>query len=102
MSNILHLDDNGNPLPLLRTDGTVVIVTSTGASAASAAVIDANEDCICRITASADCHMTTGADPTATTSHIRLWANQVEYFIIPKGHKIAIVGASTVNILPSA
>jgi len=100
MSNILHLDDNGNPLPLLRTGGTPVILTSTGASAATAAAISTTQDTICRLTASADCHMTTGTGPTATTSHIRLWANQVEYFIIPMNHKIAIVGAATLNITP--
>jgi len=98
----LHLDPNGNPVPLIRTGATPVIVTSAGASAASENAISSTDDVICRITASADCHIWTAEDPTATTSHIRLWANQVEYFIIPKGHKLAVVGASTVNILPQS
>jgi len=100
MSSILNLDENGTPMPLMRFGGTPVIVTSSGASAASAAVISSTGDTICRITASADCHITTGADPTATTSHVRFWAKQVEYWIIPKNHKLAVVGESTVNITP--
>lgn len=99
MSNKLQLDDNGNPMPLLRTDGTVVILTSAGTSVATAAAINATEDRICRVTADADCHMKTGTAPTATTSDIRLWAKNEYYFTVPAGHKIAIVGAATLNIL---
>jgi len=98
----LPLDDNGNPQPLIRLGATPIIVTSSGASAASAAVISATEDTPCMIQASADCHIWSAADPTATTSHVRLWAKVPYYFIVPSGHKIAVVGASTINILPQS
>jgi len=96
----LKLDDNGTPTPLLKLGGTTVVVTSTGASAASAAAISATEDIICRISASADCFITSAASPTATTSDIPLWAKTTEYFIIPKGHKVAVVQAASIYITP--
>jgi len=102
MDKVLPLDDNGNAYPLIRLGATPIIVTSTGASAATAAVIHATQDTPCRITASADCHIWTAADPTATTSHIRVWAKTYLDFIIPAGHKLAVVGASTVTILPQS
>lgn len=99
MEKVLIKDDNGVSVPLLRLGATPVILTSaTGASVASAAVISATNDTICRFTSSVDCHITTAASPTATTSHVRLWANQVEYFIVPLGHKIAYL-ADTGGVL---
>jgi len=103
MDKVLIKDQNGVSVPLLRLGATPVILTSAdGSSVASASAISATADIICRFTSSADCFITTAASPTATTSHVRLWANQTEYFIVPKGHKVAYLAAtaSVLNIVP--
>lgn len=46
-----------------------------------------------RIIADADCHIAVGADPTATTSGMKLISGQAEYFGVTPGHKIAAVTA---------
>ena len=92
-NNTLPLDQNANPLPLfILGNNTVQNVDGTAASAASN-VIDANDYQTVRITVSADCHITSGAAPTATTDHIRMWANQTAEFCVVPGHKIAVLGA---------
>jgi len=46
-----------------------------------------------RLIADADCHIEVGADPTATTSNMRLQADTTEYFGVTAGHKIAVIAA---------
>lgn len=91
--NTLPKDKNNEIKPLfILGNNTVQNVDGTSASAASA-VIDADNYQTVMITASLDCHIITGTDPTATTSHIRLWANERIFFEITPGHKIAVLGA---------
>lgn len=47
-----------------------------------------------RLIADADCHIEVGANPTATTSGMKLIAGAAEYFGVTPGHKIAAVTAS--------
>ena len=44
-----------------------------------------------RVTTDATCHIAVSADPTATTSSMRLGADSVEYFGVARGHKIAVI-----------
>ncbi len=46
-----------------------------------------------RVIADADCHIAVGANPTATTSVMKLISGQAEYFGVTPGHKIAAVTA---------
>lgn len=47
-----------------------------------------------RVIADADCHIAAGANPTATTSTMKLIAGAPEYFGVTPGHKIAAVTAA--------
>ncbi len=47
-----------------------------------------------RVIADADCHIAAGANPTATTSTMKLIAGTPEYFGVTPGHKIAAVTAA--------
>lgn len=68
---------------------TVTFTTSTASSAFHATTR------IVRLYASADCHILFGADPTATTSKMKLKADAAEYFAVPLGasYKVAAVTA---------
>jgi len=46
-----------------------------------------------RVISDADCHIAVGANPTATTSNMKLISGQAEYFGVTPGHKIAAVTA---------
>ena len=46
---------------------------------------------IIRVHTDAICSIEIGADPTATTSTMRLAANQTEYFGVKPGDKIAVI-----------
>ena len=92
MAGTLRLDPNGNPIPTFMLGGATVSADGTSASAATA-VINADDDQLVSITVSADCYITTGATPTATNAHMRMWANERINAIVPKGHKVACLGA---------
>lgn len=72
-------------------------VNSSGTSAQSAAFA-ANIDYV-RVCADAACHIEFGVNPTATTSKIYLPADDVEYFKVSPGEKVAVIG--TVNLYVS-
>ena len=63
-----------------------------GASAASAAFNASTS--IIRVHTDAICSISIGAAPTATTSMIRLAADQTEYFAVPKGKSYKIANIS--------
>ena len=72
-------------------------VTSSGTSAQSAAFAD--NIYYVRVVADAACHIEFGASPTATTSKVYLPADDVEYFKVSPGEKVAVIG--TVNLYVS-
>lgn len=72
-------------------------VNSSGTSAQSAAFA-ANIEYV-RVCADAACHIEFGVNPTATTSKIYLPADDVEYFKVSSGEKVAVIG--TVNLYVS-
>jgi hypothetical protein len=63
----------------------VTFTTSTQSSAFNAATR------YIRVHPTSICSIAIGSDPTATTSTMRLAADQVEYFGVTAGHKIAFV-----------
>lgn len=46
-----------------------------------------------RVLSDADCHIVVGANPTATTSSLRLSSGSAEYFSVTPGQKLAAVAA---------
>ena len=74
-------------LPSISTQ--VVTFTTSTASAA----FNANTRFI-RVHTDAACHITVADSPTATTSHLKMVADQTEYFAVTPGQKIAAVTAS--------
>jgi len=72
-------------------------VTSSGTSVQSSA-FSANVEYV-RVIADAACHIQFGVNPTATTSTIYLPADDIEYFKVSAGEKVAVIG--TVNLYVS-
>jgi len=72
-------------------------VTSSGTFAQSSA-FGANVEYV-RVIADAACHIQFGVNPTATTSTIYLPADDIEYFKVSAGEKVAVIG--TVNLYVS-
>ena len=95
---ILHLDANGNPMPVFspntKTANATIKVDGTSASAATTNAINATENTVVRLFADADCHIAIDTAPTATVGDIPLTAGLPEYFVISAGAKIAVLGAN--------
>ena len=72
-------------------------VTSSGTSAQSAAFAD--NIYYVRVVADAACHIEFGSNPTATTSKVYVPADDIEYFKVSHGEKVAVIG--TVNLYVS-
>ena len=86
----LFRDGNGNVVPVLYP-GTNEELDGGVASDASA-VIDANHDSIVRICAVDDVRVLFGETPTALATSMAMPAGAVEYFDIPAGYKVAVLG----------
>ncbi|HNX38743.1 MAG TPA: hypothetical protein PKI15_10335 [Candidatus Cloacimonadota bacterium] len=84
-------DINGNVIPALGL-GTAQEIDGTSASAATAAVIHATENKICRLACTADVRIAVAASPTAVATGTLLPAGAVEYLVIPAAMKIAVLG----------
>ena len=65
-------------------------VTSSGTSAQSAAFAD--NIYYVRVVADASCHIEFGSNPTATTSKVYVPADDIEYFKVSPGEKVAVIG----------
>jgi hypothetical protein len=72
-------------------------VISSGTSAQSAAFAD--NIYYVRVVADAACHIEFGSNPTATTSKVYVPADDIEYFKVSPGEKVAVIG--TVNLYVS-
>ncbi len=77
------------PVPQMppAAEQVVTFTTTTQSAALNAATR------FVRLIADADCHIAVGANPTATTSNLKLIAGAAEYFGVTPGHKIAAVTA---------
>jgi hypothetical protein len=75
---------------------TTVKLASTGTSSATAA-FGANIEYV-RVISDADVHIEFGKSPTATTSTIYLPADDVEYFKVSEGEKLAAIGTANVYV----
>ena len=49
---------------------------------------------VIRVNVDAECHLSIGTNPTATTSNMRLIADQTEYFTIPQGSNLKIAAVT--------
>lgn len=47
-----------------------------------------------RVTTDIACHVAVGANPTATTSLMRMGPDSVEYFGVTPGHKLAVIAGA--------
>ena len=65
-------------------------VASSGTSAQSAAFAD--NIYYVRVVADAACHIEFGTSPTATTSKVYVPADDIEYFKVSPGEKVAVIG----------
>jgi hypothetical protein len=70
--------------------GTTQTITTSGSSAAISTAF-ATGTTVVRIVATADIHLKFATSPTATTSDPFLPANQVEYFKVTAGEKVAAI-----------
>jgi hypothetical protein len=86
----LFRDAAGNVVPVL-CPGTNEELDGGVASDASA-VIDANHESIVRICAVDDIRVLFGTAPTAAPTSMAMPAGAVEYFDIPAGYKVAVLG----------
>jgi hypothetical protein len=66
-------------------------VASSGTSAQSAAFAD--NIYYVRVVADAACHIEFGTSPTATTSKVYVPADDIEYFKVSPGEKVAVIGS---------
>jgi len=66
-------------------------VISSGTSAQSAAFAD--NIYYVRVVADAACHIEFGTSPTATTSKVYVPADDIEYFKVSPGEKVAVIGS---------
>lgn len=76
--------------------GTSQNVAFTTASTQSSAIGTTNNGrVVVRVYVSADCHIESGASPTANTQDAFFPAGSVEYVEVMAGHRLAIIGATS-------
>ena len=84
------LTSYGAALPMVKAPPLVEqTIAISGASAQSAAFAGTTD--IIRVHSDAICSVLVGPNPTATTSTMRLAADQTEYFVVNPGDKIAVI-----------
>lgn len=83
------------------TPHKIILTQTVSVSGTSAAVTNAfgSGTTVIRIVSTTDCHIRFGDSPTATTSHMLLPANVVEYFAVSPGVKVAAIQRSTSGTL---
>ena len=92
VTEFVGADEKTNVLvPAAKVAGLVdqTPITLTGSSAQSAA-FGAGAGLV-RVHTDAICSIAFGANPTATTSSMRLGAGQTEYFAVAPGMKVAVI-----------
>jgi hypothetical protein len=97
MEKVLLKDANGESVPVF-SPGATIKISPAGGSVASAAVVNATDNQLIRVVATAAMNITVGAAPTATASDMYLPAACVEYYIIPANTKVAAIGTGDVYI----
>lgn len=97
IDEVLLRDANGSPVSVF-CPGATVKISPAGASAATAAVINATDYQLVRIVATAAMNIAISAAPTATDADMYLPASAIDYLIIPKACKIAALGTGDVYI----
>tara|TARA_R100000664_G_C2759750_1_gene149853 strand:- start:4815 stop:5129 length:315 start_codon:yes stop_codon:yes gene_type:complete len=80
------------PIQVLPLGTTQTISVASGSAANSSAF--AVGTTVVRVVSTTDCHIIFAASPTATTSTAYLPANQVEYFKVNAGEKVAAIRAN--------
>lgn len=95
---ILARDAKNEGLIQAALPSTTQTITTSGTSAATSSAV-ATSTRLVRIVATKDVHITFASAPTATTSSPFLPANQVEYFKITGGHKVAAIQNSEAGVV---
>ena len=85
--------DIGGLVPIAQFPSiTTQVITHTGSSVQSAG-FDSNTRFI-RLHTDGVCHIVAGDNPTATTSNMRMSADQTEYFGVRPGQKLAVIAGA--------
>lgn len=95
MNKVLKRDANGEPVPIF-CPGTTLKISPAAGSAATSAVINATDEQIVRIAATAAVNIAMGA--TAAVTDMYLPNGVVEYYIVPANTKVAAYGTADVYI----
>src|SRR5574343_1500902 len=77
-------------LPVANEPGVTTQTVSIGGTTAQSSAFGATTRFV-RIHTDAICSIAFGSNPTATTSKLRLAANQTEYFGVRPGDKVAVI-----------
>ena len=94
-AELLAIDDGGKPVQVLGI-GTAQMVTYTATNADTSAFVETVGTVVIRVGCTSDCHMICdSATPTATTSHMMLFAGAAEYFKVPAGNLCSFVRDAT-------
>jgi len=91
MANQTRSEDIGGVPQVAKLPSVAAQVVTFTTSAQSAALNPRTR--FVRIISDANCHALAGANPTATTSNMRIVADAAEYFAVEPGQKIAVVAA---------
>ena len=91
MTRIEQFTKDGNGTPAyVGYPGSIVEITGSETPANTA---PADNDYIVRVTASFPCRVAFGVNAVATSSSMYVNADQPEYFLLKKGHRISVLSA---------
>jgi hypothetical protein len=97
---VMPTDSNGRPIPVLNpvTANNTQQIGISGSSQQSAAITGN----VIRVAVDTACNIEIGKNPSASlTTSLWMPANSVEYFAIPSGSKVAVIGtAGNIYITP--
>ena len=83
---------NGEPIQAGQ-EPSVTTQTVSFTTATASAAFSANTRLV-RVSSDGECHLSFGAAPTATTSHLQMQADSPEYFVVTPGQKVSAVNAA--------
>ena len=91
MTRIEQFTKDGNGVPAyVGYPGTVIEITSSDTPVNTSA---SEKECIVRVTASFPCRVAFGVNAVASGTSMYVNADQPEYFLLKKGHRISVLGA---------
>lgn len=85
-------DPNGKIVPAAEEPALLTDTVAIGASSTQGDVFNVKTKFV-RVHTDVACHVAFGDNPTASTSSMRLAANQTEYFGVQAGQRLAVIEA---------